>query len=289
MKHFIKNLQGFSLLETLAAIAVLSLVVVGPLSVTISSSSYARLTKDNMVATYLAEEALESIQNQYDSLYIYCKKYASSTESGEYCEPTALEQTTGQTAWRLFKDKLAASSSQPTCYIPKGESLSTSYPGNSSGNENGCAFDYVHAQAASTDEFQRYEGGDTSCAYLVPVSTSTTIIVASTTGGGNYNELTEDGQEYVPGGGDYVTIRQVTATSTRYVCNGVTSHSVAGGKVSSKQYKRTITVDQLPTFETGPANEQYNDDLLIVSTVEFKAINGITQSVKVSRFMHARP
>lgn len=277
--HSIK--KGFTLLETLASIAILSIVVIGPLSVTINSSSYARVTKDTIVATYLAEEAIEMLQNQYDSLYVYCKKNASSTETGGFCEPTALETTTGQTSWRLFKDKLSGVGGQRTCYLPKNSSYS--YPGNAAGNPNGCALDYVDMTASSTETLVRYDAESASCSYLVPVSSSTSRYVT-------------DGSVSMPGGGTsgndgggLTGGYWVNATSTKYVCSGVPSHVTSGGRVEQKQYARTITVDQLPTFETGAANTQYNDDIRITSNVRFKALNGTSHNVVVTRFMHARP
>jgi prepilin-type N-terminal cleavage/methylation domain-containing protein len=294
MTFFKKTIKGFTLLETLASIAVLSLVIIGPLSVTISSSGYARLTKDTIVATYLAEEAVELLQNQYDSLYIYCKKNASSTELGGYCYPRTDEMTTGQTAWRLFKTKLSsvkidpADPTQTSCFLPNdGQPVYTSVD---HGNANGCAFDVKSFQDATiTQPLPRYDASIASCKYLVPVSTSTSILVASTTGGGVY----KDGRENLGAGVDsqtgYIMYTTVTATSTSYVCSGVPAHIVAGGLVQPKQYARTVTIEQLSTFETGDADTEYSDDLRITSNVSFKALNGVSHNVKITRFMHARP
>lgn len=265
LKHIQK---GFTLLETLASITILSLVVIGPLAVTINSSSYARITKDTMVATYLAEEGAELLQNQYDSLYVFCKKNASSTEVGGYCDPTGTSEiTTGQTAWRLFKDKLSGTGGV-TCYLPKGSSAS--YPGNALGNANGCSFDYKDMLASSTETLMRYDAASLACSYLVQVSTSTS----------KYEYGSVDGN---------LSGHWVSSTSTNYVCGGVSSHIPLGGLVGQKQYSRTVTLDQLPTFETGAGNTQYNDDVRVTSSIQFKAINGTSHTVKVTRFMHARP
>lgn len=259
--------KGFTLLETLASIAVLSLVIIGPLAVTVGSSSYARISKDNMIAAYLAEEGVELLQNQYDSLYIFCKRNASSTEVGGYCDPTGTpEVTTGQTAWRLFKDKLSGTGGV-TCYLPKGSSAS--YPGNALGNAHGCSYDYKDMLANSTETLMRYDAQSSACNYLVPVSTSTS--------------------RYVSGDGSTVIGYWVNSTSTSYVCAGTLSHVPSGGLVGQKQYIRTVTLDQLPTFESGAGNIQYNDDIRVTSSVQFKALNGTSHTVKVTRFMHARP
>lgn len=267
MKIFYKKIKGFTLIETLASIAVLSLVIIGPLSVTISSSAYARNTKDTIVATYLAEEAVELLQNQYDSMYVYCRKNASSTEVGGLCVPNLLETSTSQTAWRLFKDRLSGLSGQPTCYLPKNSNGTGSYPNNAMGNSDGCSFDYLHMQASSTEVLERTVSSSVACKYLIPVATST----ASTA-----SHIPVPGTEFV------------TSTSTSYVCAGLPLH-IASGLVEPKQYIRSITVDQLSTFEFTPANEQYNDDLRISSSVQYKGVNGVSHTVKIIRFMHARP
>ncbi len=290
MNIFYNNQKGFTLLETLASIAVLSLVIIGPLAVTISSSGYARLTKDTIVATYLAEEAVELLQNQYDSMYIYCKKNASSTEAGGLCEPSVQETTTAETSWRLFKNRLSGLDGGVTCFLPKGGM--GSYPGNALGNTNGCAFDSVSLNATSTQNLPRYDASSTDCKYLVPVSTSTTIMVASTTGGNIFGEqLAGDiGGELGAGGFLEYGNRYITATSTSYVCKGVPENMVPGGIVQPKQYVRSVTVEQLPTFEAGiPQDEQYSDDLRVTSNVQFKGLNGVSHTIKITRFMHARP
>ncbi len=293
MKYFKKHLKGFTLLETLASIAVISLVVIGPLAVTISSSGYARLTKDTIVATYLAEEAVELLQNQYDSMYIYCKKYASSTVPGGYCDAQAApdpsqETTSGKTAWRLFKDKLSGVGGQVTCFLPKNNDGTGSYPDNAAGNENGCAFDYINLQASSTQQLVRYDAASTDCKYLVPAASSTRTYVVNTTGGGQYEiegDQGTDDQDY-----EIPTMIQSTTTITSYVCSGVPANLAQAGNVQPKEYVRTVTIDQLPTFESGvAANEQYNDDLRVTSSVQFKGLNGVSHTIKIVRFMHAKP
>ncbi len=267
--------KGFTLLETLASIAIMSLVIIGPLSVTISSSGYARLTKDTIVATYLAEEAVEMIQNQYDSMYVYCNKYTPASYPGGLCDPTGTSDTSaGKTAWRLFKNRLAAGNGQTTtCYVPKG---GNSYPGGAAGNANGCAFDYKDLMATSTEPLVRYDATSDNCKYLVPVSTSTRT----------YAQIGGSG---VQGGTGNTVFGYLYSTSTSYVCSGVPSHIPAGGKVQAKEYIRSVTIDQIPTYETGALDAQYSDDLRITSNVQFKALNGVSHSVKITRFMHARP
>jgi hypothetical protein len=137
--------------------------------------------------------------------------------------------------------------------------------------------------ANSTETLMRYDAQSSACNYLVAVSTSTSRYV---TGGSATSPAgTGDGD----GGSSTVSGHWVNATSTNYVCGGTLSHVPSGGLVGQKQYTRTITLDQLPTFESGAGNTQYNDDIRVTSSVQFKALNGASHTVKVTRFMHARP
>ncbi len=115
----VKKIKAFTLLETLASIAIISTVILGPLSVAVKSSAYARQTKDIMTVTYLAEESLELLHNQYDSMYIACMNEVAPCDA-----PPLLGETIGETAWRLFKARLLTD--VPICSSP-----------------NGCAYDFI--------------------------------------------------------------------------------------------------------------------------------------------------
>ncbi len=250
MKTFFTNFtvsnKAFTLLETLTSITILSLVLIGPLSVIISSSSYARQTKDVITATYLAEEVVELLQNQYDSMYIYCRNHQDQADP--VCS-TATNETSGQIAWRLFKEKLGPVNGAPSCYSP-----------------SKCSFDFQDMLASPTTTPVRYgfsDYGATECPYLVAVNR----VITPATGG------------------------QSAETVQTYACKGVPGH-LSGGTVSNVQFARSLSVEQLPTFSFEsflPQDQQYNDDLRITSEVSFKGFNGVTKSVKIVRFLHARP
>ena len=147
------SIKGLTLLETLVSITIITIVIVGPLSYIITSSSYAKQTKDTMIASYLADEAVELLQNRYDSIYIYCSK--NPTEP--LCVGT--EDTVGQVAWRVFKEKFSSGGGYPSCFI--------------SDNSAGCSFDYIDMLEPITDYPSRYLPTDTECATLTGLSSST--------------------------------------------------------------------------------------------------------------------
>jgi prepilin-type N-terminal cleavage/methylation domain-containing protein len=167
MKYFFsftkKHIQAFTLLETLVAITILALVITGPLAVIINSSSYARHAKDSMVANYLAEEAVELMQNQYDSIYTYCKKQSEDA----FCTPVGSEVSAGKIAWRLFKDRFSDQGAlHPSCFIKTDAGAPE--------NPSGCSFDFIDMLSPASTTPTRYNASDassvTNCAFVVPVN-----------------------------------------------------------------------------------------------------------------------
>ena len=233
--------RGFTLLETLVSIAILALVIVGPLSVISSSSGYARQTKDIITATYLAEEGLELVGNQYASLYIFCKK-----QSGDPLCASATGETSGQITWRVFKARFSAGDGQPSCFL-KHEDGSTDNP-------DGCSYDFVDMTGDITSTYPvRYVSSNNTCKYITGATTPLA--------GGGYRYS--------------------------YICRGVAAH-YAGGVLDSKGFSRSVSFEQLPTFESGPMSGQYNDDLRVTVQVGFRGINGLAQNIKIIRFMHSK-
>lgn len=241
MYIFYKKTKGFTLLETLVSIGILAMVIVGPLAVIINSSSYARKTKDTMVATHLAEEAMELLQNQYDSLYVFCQDQPDTClASSPFPDETAAQAT-----WRIFKDRLSATSSQPSCYVTD--------------NPNGCSFDFLNMVKDISLVPERFVATGAECSSLTEASS------------------------LVDQGGTSVNKHM-------YVCKGVPAHIPPGATLSAKNFTRKVTIERLPAaFESGlPSDEQYYDDLRVVTNVWYKSLYGATSTVEIARFMHAR-
>lgn len=59
--------SGFSLLETLVAISILTLAITGTLSVVATNVTTASNAKDRITASYLAQDALEYVRNMRDT------------------------------------------------------------------------------------------------------------------------------------------------------------------------------------------------------------------------------
>jgi prepilin-type N-terminal cleavage/methylation domain-containing protein len=253
MNTFSSHSKGFTLLETIVSVAILSFVIIGPLSAIVNSSSYARKTKDTMTATYLAEGTVELLQNQYDSIYVFCRKQPDDS----MCKPLALtpNESTSQIAWRVFKVRFAATDGQPSCFNPVG-----------------CSFDSLDLLGSVTSTPTRYIANSPECSSLVDVAIPVTVSPSSNT--------------QVGGIGTTATISTVRHA---YRCNGVASHIPINSSTSTKTFKRSVVMEILPvSFESVlPSIQQYNDDIRVVSKVEFKTFRNATTSVMITRFMHA--
>lgn len=66
IKFSLKNDKGFTLLEALVAISILMVAVVAPITIAQKGLSSAIYTKNQMIASYLAQDAIEYIKNWRD-------------------------------------------------------------------------------------------------------------------------------------------------------------------------------------------------------------------------------
>lgn len=60
------NTSGFTIVETLVAITILMIAVSGPLVIATKSLNSARISKNQMIASYLAQESMEMVKNVRD-------------------------------------------------------------------------------------------------------------------------------------------------------------------------------------------------------------------------------
>jgi type II secretory pathway pseudopilin PulG len=159
MKSFFKiifmnqKIQAFTLLEVLASLAIVTMVILGPLSSAINSASYSRQTKDTMVATYLAEEALETLRYQSNTMYINC------TNTVGACDPRNALETPGEQAWRLFKQRLAGIDPANT-------------DGISCFSSNGCSYDFLDMSTTTNTTSFIYSPIGSECSTLAFVTSS---------------------------------------------------------------------------------------------------------------------
>ncbi len=61
-----KHTQGFTLIETMVAISLLTIAIVAPMSLTTQSLSSAYYARDQITAFYLAQEAIEAVRHVRD-------------------------------------------------------------------------------------------------------------------------------------------------------------------------------------------------------------------------------
>ncbi len=66
----LKNNKGFTLLEALVAISILMVAVAAPITIAQKGLSSAVYSKDQMIAAYLAQDAIEYIKNRRDNITI---------------------------------------------------------------------------------------------------------------------------------------------------------------------------------------------------------------------------
>lgn len=74
MKLFFNKKQenGFTIIEALVSIAIILLVVIGPLSMTVNSINRVMENKNRIIASYLAEETIENFKNYRDNYLLAC-------------------------------------------------------------------------------------------------------------------------------------------------------------------------------------------------------------------------
>lgn len=250
---FIQNgidgkIKAFTLLEVLASLTIVTMVILGPLTSAINSSSYARQTKDVMVSTYLAEEALELLHYQYNTLYLAC------SSSVDACSSREDGLTPGEQAWKLFKTRLNDDTSAPglvSCF--------------SSDGTGGCSYDFLDMMdATSATPPKKYSPTGEDCSQLSMV----TSIVTGIDGVRNY---------FVCSG--------IGISSPRLVDNALSvlkkTYSRRVTVVSVPTFETSCGID-------APHSACYYDDLIVTVHISFKRPNQSIRTITVTDFFHAR-
>ena len=101
-KYILQANSGFTLIETLVAISILLIAVVGPLTISASSLQSSLNVRNQITASYLAEEAIEYIRNIRDTESIKCIYGAS------FCPPPSASPNTN------FLSDLTSPANNPT-------------------------------------------------------------------------------------------------------------------------------------------------------------------------------
>ena len=118
INNVIKNgFKSFTLIETMVALTIIMIAILGPVSVAVSASSYARDTKDNFTAVYLAQEAVELLRHKRDSLFLSCTN-ANCTLLNDNGFGTV--ETPKEGSWRIFKTQIGFDAPQGACWSVNG-------------------------------------------------------------------------------------------------------------------------------------------------------------------------
>jgi len=88
MFYYIKkqknNTKAFTLVEALVAISILMIAIAGPMTLAQKGLSTASLSKDQMIASFLAQDGIEAVKNIRDQIAI-------SSSGGDWLEGTLLK------------------------------------------------------------------------------------------------------------------------------------------------------------------------------------------------------
>lgn len=147
LSHFFKKKpHGFTLIETLVSATIITLAILGPLSLASEASSNARMTKDRLIATYLGQEAIELIRFQQDSLFLRCISAVSTA-----C-PTIDTETKAEAGWRILKARLGANAEGVSCF--------------STDNAAGCSYDFIDMAANADSDPPKFASDEVECNVL---------------------------------------------------------------------------------------------------------------------------
>jgi type II secretory pathway pseudopilin PulG len=123
--------RGFSLIEAMVGIFIISVVIGGPMVIASRAAQDIRYSKEVFSATFLGEEAIELIRYKKDSFALECNANGSSTGCPEIANPYSnitvpntglpshLNEENNEAAWRLFKNQFGYNTGT-LCFSPQG-------------------------------------------------------------------------------------------------------------------------------------------------------------------------
>ncbi len=113
----INRLRGFTLLESLVAVAILALAIAGPLYAASRSIIAAQLSRDKLTASYLAQEGIEYVRQVRDNSYIAAYRTNRTTASDSSWTPFVNQQISRCPSARgcTLDDPWSSSSVLTTC------------------------------------------------------------------------------------------------------------------------------------------------------------------------------
>ena len=104
MKKILSKNKGFTLVETMVAISILMLAILGPLSIASTSLRNVVLARDQITAYYLAQEGIEYVRYVRDNQYI-----------------KSIQQNNPNLQWSLSADVSAGGGGLGECFIENNE------------------------------------------------------------------------------------------------------------------------------------------------------------------------
>ena len=107
--------SGFTLIETFVAITILVIAVVAPMSLVAKSLSVSYYVRDEMTASYLAQEAIETVRNIRDSTVVDNLKNNGTTDPFAFIDSYAKNATPFTVDAHLTDSSTAIAACSGTC------------------------------------------------------------------------------------------------------------------------------------------------------------------------------
>lgn len=113
MNTSLKNKNGFTLVETLVAIAILLLAIVGPMTVAQKGMQNAQFASEQITAVFLAQEAIEAVRQARDERALSAYKSNTNIGGTNNWAPTC----TGGCAYNQTQNEFIPCSSADGCRL----------------------------------------------------------------------------------------------------------------------------------------------------------------------------